>query len=59
MSDDLRQLAANLLDHLLSMHDDGRLSIPVFMLAADSLELVPGLEESVAELRATASRELG
>lgn len=58
ISDELRLLADNMLDHLLSMHDDGRLSIPVFLLAADSLELVPGLEQAVARLRATAGREL-
>lgn len=56
--DELRQLSADLLEHLLNMHDDGRLSTPVFMLAADSLELVPGLGESVGALRAAASREL-
>lgn len=57
MSDEFRQLASNLLDHLLEMHDAQRLRIPVFLLALDSLELVPGLEDCVSKLRATAARE--
>lgn len=57
VSDEMRQLASNLLQHLLEMHDAQRLRIPVFLLALDSLELIPGLEDCVAQLRATASRE--
>lgn len=57
VSDELQQLARNLLDHLLEMHDAQRLRIPVFLLALDSLELVPGLEDCVSKLRATAARE--
>lgn len=56
-SDEMRQLASNLLNHLLKMHDAQRLRIPVFLLALDSLELVPGLEDEVSKLRATAARE--
>lgn len=57
VSDELQQLARNLLDHLLEMHDAQRLRIPVFLLALDSLELVPGLEECVAKLREAAALE--
>lgn len=55
---EMRSLAENLLDHVLEMHEARRLRIPVFLLALDTLELVPGLEECVAEMRATAGREL-
>jgi hypothetical protein len=57
VSEELRELAANLIAHLLDMHDTRRLRIPVFLLALDSLELVPGLEDCVGKLRATAARE--
>jgi hypothetical protein len=50
-------LAGNLLDHLLEMHDAHRMRVPVLLLALDSLELVPGLEDCVSKLRATAARE--
>lgn len=56
-SDDMRRLAENLLTHLLEMHDARRLRIPVFLLALDSLELVPGLGDCIAQMRATANRE--
>lgn len=59
LSDEMRQLAINLLDHLLEMHGAQRLRAPVFLLALDSLELVPGLEDCVAALRDTASEESG
>lgn len=58
VSDDWRELATSLLDQLASMNDDGRLSLPALMLATDSLAMVPGLENFVAELRATAVRDL-
>lgn len=57
VSDELRQLARNLIDHLIEMHDARRLRAPVFLLAVDSLELVPGMEDCAAKLRAIASRE--
>ena len=57
VSDEMRQLARNLIDHLLEMHDAKRLRGLVFLLALDSLELVPGLEDCVALLRETANRE--
>jgi hypothetical protein len=57
VSDELRVLARSLLDHLVEMHDARRLRIPVFLLALDSLELVPGIEDCVAKLRAIAARE--
>lgn len=56
-SDELRVLAGTLLDHLLEMHDAHRMRVPVLLLALDSLELVPGLEDCVSQLRATATRE--
>lgn len=57
LSDEMRQLASNFLNHLMEMHDAQRLRIPVFLLALDSLELVPGLEDCVRNMRATATRE--
>jgi hypothetical protein len=57
LSDELRMLARNRLDHLLEMHDARRMHVSVFLLALDSLELVPGLEDCVSWLRATAARE--
>ncbi|WP_156373430.1 hypothetical protein [Pseudorhodoferax sp. Leaf267] len=57
MTDELRVLARNLLDHLLEMHDAQRMRVPVLLLALDSLELVPGLEDQVSALRAVALRE--
>ena len=57
LSDEFRQLVSNLLDLLLELHDAQRLRIPMFVLALDSLQLVPGLEDCVAQLRATAARE--
>lgn len=57
VSDELRMLARNLLDHLLEMHDARRMRVSVFLLALESLELVPGLEDCVSRLRATAARE--
>lgn len=56
-SDEMRQLANNLLDHLLEMHDAHRMRVSVLLLALDSLELVPGMENAVSKLRATAARE--
>jgi hypothetical protein len=58
VSDELRQLSIDLLGHLLSMHADQRLNGPVFLLALDTLELVPGLEDHVERLRATVHREV-
>lgn len=57
VSDEFRLLARNLLDHLLEMHDGNRMRASVLLLALDSLELVPGLEDAVNKLRATAARE--
>lgn len=59
MSDELRELADDLLDRLMGMHDARRLNGPVFLLALDSLELVPGLQASVQALRAAVHREVG
>ena len=56
-SDEMRQLASNLIDHLVEMHDAHRMRVSVLLLALDSLELVPGLEDAVNKLRATAARE--
>ena len=56
-SDEMRQLASNLLDHLVEMHDAHRMRASVLLLALDSLELVPGLEECVAKLREAAALE--
>lgn len=56
-NDELRVLAGNLIDHLLEMHDAHRMRVSVLLLALDSLELVPGLEDCVSKLRATAARE--
>lgn len=56
-SDEMRQLASNLIDHLVEMHDAHRMRMSVLLLALDSLELVPGLETAVNKLRATAARE--
>ena len=56
-SDEMRQLASNLIDHLVEMHDAHRMRVSVLLLALDSLELVPGLENAVNKLRATAARE--
>lgn len=58
VSDDLRQLANDLLDRLLGMHDARRLNGPIFLLALESLELVPGLEASVSSLRAAVLRDV-
>lgn len=57
VADELRLLARNLIDHLLEMHDARRMRGSVLLLALDSLELVPGMEDCVAKLRATAMRE--
>jgi hypothetical protein len=57
ISDELRLLGRNLLDHLLEMHDAHRMRASVLLLALDSLELVPGLEDAVQKLRAAANRE--
>jgi hypothetical protein len=57
-SDELRELADDLLDRLMGMHDARRLNGPVFLLALDSLELVPGLQASVQALRAAVHREV-
>lgn len=54
VTDELRVLARDLLDHLLEMHDARRMRPSVLLLALDSLELVPGLEDPVRALRATA-----
>lgn len=54
---ELRVLARDLLDHLLEMHDARRMRASVLLLALDSLELVPGLEDCVNKLRETAARE--
>lgn len=59
VSEELRQLADELLDRLMGMHDARRLNGPVFLLALDSLEMVPGLEASVQALRAAVLREVG
>ena len=58
-AEELRQLADELLDRLMGMHDARRLNGPVFLLALDSLEMVPGLEASVQALRAAVLREVG
>lgn len=57
VSDEMRQLATDLLDHLVEMHDAHRMRASVLLLALDSLELVPGLEECVAKLREAAALE--
>lgn len=57
VDDELRALARDLLDHLLEMHDAQRMRASVLLLALDSLQLVPGLEDCVSELRKTAARE--
>ncbi|MGC3986367.1 MAG: hypothetical protein QM777_17510 [Pseudorhodoferax sp.] len=59
VSEELRQLADELLDRLMGMHDARRLNGPVFLLALDSLDLVPGLQDSVQALRAAVHREVG
>lgn len=59
VSDELRELAEELLERLLGMHDARRLNGPVFLLALDSLELVPGLQASVEALRAAVHHEVG
>lgn len=59
VSEELRQLADELLDRLMGMHDARRLNGPVFLLALDSLDLVPGLQASVAALRAAVHHEVG
>lgn len=58
VSDEMRHLARNLIDHLLEMHAARRMRGSVLLLALDSLELIPGLEDSVQRLRATAMREI-
>lgn len=58
VSDELRGLAEELLDRLLGMHDAQRLNGPVFLLALDSLDLVPGLQAPVQALRAAVLREV-
>lgn len=58
VSDELRELAEELLDRLLGMHDAQRLNGPVFLLALDSLDLVPGLQAPVQALRAAVLREV-
>lgn len=58
-SDELRELAEDLLDRLMGMHDARRLNGPVFLLALDSLEMVPGLQAPVQALRAAVLREVG
>ncbi|GHC78557.1 hypothetical protein GCM10007320_19080 [Pseudorhodoferax aquiterrae] len=58
VSDELRELAEELLERLLGMHDARRLNGPVFLLALDSLELVPGLQVCVEALRAAVLREV-
>ena len=57
VKDELRQLGLDLIGHLLAMHADKRLNSQILLLALPSLELVPGLEDAVSELRAAASRE--
>lgn len=57
VSDEVRQLASKLIDHLLEMHDAKRLRISVLLLALESLELVPGMEDCVNGLRAHVSEE--
>lgn len=57
VSDELRLLARNLIEHLIEMHDARRMRGSVLLLALDSLELVPGLEDSVQQLRSTVHRE--
>ena len=57
ISDELRLLGRNLLDHLIEMNEAQRLCAPVFLVALDSLELVPGLEDGMAALRATVNRQ--
>ncbi|WP_147283035.1 hypothetical protein [Pseudorhodoferax soli] len=57
VNDELRQLGSDLICHLLAMHADGRLNPQILLLALQSLELVPGLEDAVSKLRATAARE--
>jgi hypothetical protein len=57
LNDELQQLGSDLIGHLLAMHADKRLNTQILLLALQSLELVPGLEDAVSELRATAARE--
>ncbi|KQP17768.1 hypothetical protein [Pseudorhodoferax sp. Leaf267] len=57
VDDELRTLARTLLEHLLDMHDARRMRVSVLLLALDSLALVPGLEDCVRQLRATAARD--
>lgn len=57
VNDELRQLGMDLIGYLLAMHAEGRLNAPILQLALQSLELVPGLEDAVRKLRATAARE--
>jgi hypothetical protein len=55
VNDELRQLGSDLIGHLLAMHADKRLNPQILLLALQSLELVPGLEDAVSKLRATAA----
>lgn len=51
LSDEMRLLAYNLVHHLLEMNAARRLRPSVFLLALESLEFVPELQDCVAELR--------
>ncbi|PZP92660.1 MAG: hypothetical protein DI587_31380 [Variovorax paradoxus] len=57
VDDELRQLGMDLIGHLLAMHAEQRLNSQILLLALQSLELVPGLEDAVQKLRAAANRE--
>nr|WP_186329748.1 hypothetical protein [Variovorax boronicumulans] len=50
-SDEMRALANDLLDKLLSMYDGGRLNREVLLLAMESLALIPALAECVERIR--------
>nr|WP_145550065.1 hypothetical protein [Variovorax boronicumulans] len=58
VDDDQRQLGLDLIGHLLAMHADRRLNSQILLLALQSLEMVPGLDDQFERLRSTANREL-
>lgn len=57
VSDELRCLARDLIDHLIQMHSARRMRASVVLLAIDALELVPGIEDCVKKLRSVALRD--
>ncbi|RCW63643.1 hypothetical protein [Pseudorhodoferax soli] len=50
-SDEMRSLAQDLLESLLRLQSADRLTKDVFMLALDSLALIPDLEPHIAGLK--------